>query len=161
MTIEEKDLLLKDLIARLPYGVKIALKNNGSYHHDNVAKKGDITIDKLKGFTGSYFNIYHSNPLDWDWFDDDIDIEDIKPYLLPLSSMTEVQKKEFISVAGYEASEEDCGRHKETYYYDMVGHEHNFYPNSEAIDWLNAHHFDYRDLIEKGLANDATGLNIY
>jgi hypothetical protein len=95
MTQEEKDLLVKDLSARLPYGVKIALKNNGSYHHDNVAKKGDITIDKLKGFTGSYFNIYHSNPLDWDWYDNDIDIEDIKPYLFPLSSMTEEQEKEW------------------------------------------------------------------
>ena len=43
----------------------------------------------------------------------------------------------------------------------MVGHEHNLYPNSDAIDWLNKNHFDYRGLIEKGLAIDATGKNIY
>ena len=75
--------------------------------------------------------------------------------------MTEEQRNEFLSVAGYERREEDCGRHTETYYYDMVGHEHNFYPNSGAIDWLNKNHFDYRGLIEKGLAIDATGKNIY
>ena len=106
-----------------------------------------------------------------DWYDDEISTqvlsdainEDyvIKPYLFPLSSMTEEQRQEFLSVAGYERREEDCGRHTETYYYDMVGHEHNFYPNSDAIDWLNKNHFDYRGLIEKGLAIDATGLNVY
>ena len=41
----QNDILLKDLCARLPYGVKIALKNNGAYHHENIAKKGDVTID--------------------------------------------------------------------------------------------------------------------
>ena len=98
MTQEQKDLLLKDLCARLPYGVKIALKNNGAYHHENIAKKGDVTIEILKGFNGNYFSIRHTNPLDWDWYDDDIDIEDIKPYLFPLSSMTEEQKKEYNSI---------------------------------------------------------------
>lgn len=142
MTIEEKDLLLKDLSARLPYGVKIALKNNGSYHHDNVAKKGDITIDKLKGFTGSYFNIYHSNPLDWDWFDDDIDIEDIKPYLLPLSSMTEVQKKELQALIRPNAFGTS-------------------YTTFTPQDFYCKYHLDYRGLIQLGLAIDATGLNIY
>ena len=43
----------------------------------------------------------------------------------------------------------------------MVGHNNTLYPNCDAIDWLNAHHFDYRGLIPKGLAIDATGLNIY
>jgi hypothetical protein len=141
MTEEDKALLLKDLSARLPYGVKIALKNNGSYHHENVAKKGDVTIDKLKGFTGSYFNIYHNNPLDWDWYDDDIDIEDIKPYLFPMSSMTDEQKEEFDRL----------------YTFDALIIE----PQWELIDWLNKNHFDYRGLIPMGLALDATGLNVY
>jgi hypothetical protein len=147
MTEEDITLLLKDLSARLPYGVKIALKNNGSYHHDNVAKKGDITIDKLKGFTGSYFNIYHSNPLDWDWYDDDIDIEDIKPYLFPLSSMTEEQWKEYQTLKMTDWVEGDIN---------------GVFINAGTItDWLNKNHFDYRGLIEKGLAIDATNLNIY
>ena len=141
MTEEDRKLLLKDLSARLPYGVKIALKNNGSYHHDNVAKKGDITIDRLKGFNGNYFSIRHTNPLDWDWYDDDIDIEDIKPYLFPLSSMTEEQKEEFDRL----------------YTYDALIIE----PQWKLIDWLNKNHFDYRGLIPMGLAIDATNKNIY
>ena len=146
MKQEDKDLLLRDLCARLPYGVKIALKNNGSYHHENVAKKGDVTIDKLKGFTGSYFNIYHENTLDWDWYDNDIDIEDIKPYLFPLSSMTKEQKKEYNNLC--ETILDDFG-----------------YPASfnsiDSLDWLDKNYFDYRGLIYMGLAIDATNKNIY
>ena len=141
MTEEDKKLLLKDLSARLPYGVKIALKNDGTYHHDNVAKKGDVTIDRLKGFTGSYFTIYHDNPLDWDWTCSEIDIEDIKPYLLPLSSMTEEQEEEYNNLNCYELG---CFPHLE-----------------EALDYLIENHFDYRGLIDKGLALDATNKNIY
>ena len=150
MKQEDKDLLLRDLCARLPYGVKIALKNNGSYHHENVAKKGDVTIDKLKGFTGSYFNIYHENTLDWDWYDNDIDIEDIKPYLFPLSSMTEDQKKDLAEI--------------NPEFYSLICWDGDIYISSMNIrgyDYLNKNHFDWRGLIPKGLAIDATNKNIY
>ena len=143
MTREEKDLLLKDLCARLPYGVKV---------NDDI--QGDFTLIGLtteRVFTTCEVEGCHN----------DFPIENIKPYLLPLSSMTEEQRKEFLSVADYERREEDCGRHTETYYYDMVGHEYEFYPNSDVIDYCNKNHLDYRGLIEKGLAIDATGLNIY
>ena len=142
MTQEEKDLLLKDLIARLPYGVKIALKNNGSYHHDNVAKKGDITTDRLKGFNGSYFSICHNNPLDWDWYDDDIDIEDIKPYLFQMSSMNEEQRNELHSLMIRDS-------------YGILYH------TIDSFDYLYKNHIDIRGLIEKGLAIDSTNKNIY
>ena len=161
MTQEEKDLLLKDLCSRLPYGVKCAIKNSDGYHHENIAKIGETTIDKLKGFDGKYFNIYHDDPLDWDWSVSEVSVEDIKPYLFPLSSMTLEQKKELCKAGGYEAREEDCGYHSETFYYNMVGNENVFYPDADDIDWLNKNHFDYRGLIEKGLAIDATNLNIY
>ena len=108
MTQENRELLLKDLCARLPYGVKIALKNNEAYHHDNVAKKGDVTIDRLKGFDGKYFSIYHDNPLDWDWYVNDVNVEDVKPYLFPLSSMTEEQYNEMQTISG-----KDCMEHME------------------------------------------------
>ena len=145
MTQQEKDLLLKDLCGRLPYGVKIALKNSVLYHHENVAKS-DVTIDRLKGFTGSYFSIYHDNPLDWEWYENDIDVEDIKPYLFPLSSMTEEQEiiyGDFVyAIVGSNPLEtQKC--------------------INELYDWLNKNHFDWRGLIPMGLANDATGLNIY
>lgn len=142
MTQEQKDLLLKDLCARLPYGVKIALKNNGAYHHENIAKKGDVTIDILKGFNGNYFSIRHTNPLDWDWYDNDIDIEAIKPYLFPLSSMTEEQKKELHSLMIHDS-------------YGILYH------TIESIDYLYKNHIDIRGLIPMGMAIDAIGKNIY
>ena len=67
---------------------------------------------------------------------------DYKPYLFPLSSMTEKQKKEYQYIT-------------ERWMNDPA------YSISDSIDWLNKTHFDYRGLIEKGLAIDATGLNIY
>ena len=143
ITKEDKELLLKDLCARLPYGVKVLVDNKHWIDFDGR------TPSKLT-FDNSYRLLYVGTDLGY-----------VKPYLFPLSSMTEEQKKEFLSVAGYEVREEDCGRHTETYYYDMVGHENNFYPNSDAIDWCIKNNFDYRGLIPKGLAIDATGLNIY
>lgn len=142
MIQEEKELLLKDLCSRIPYGVKVELTNSWGYHHENVAKKGDVTIDRLKGFTGSYFNIYHDNPLDWDWYESDIDIEDIKPYLFPLSSMTEEQLEELHSLMVHDA-------------YGILYH------TIESFDYIYKNHIDIRGLIPMGLAKDATNLNIY
>lgn len=65
------------------------------------------------------------------------DIEDYIPYLFPISSMTEEQKVDMIKSS--------CG----------IGSDKN------VFDWFNKNHFDYRGLIPKGLAIDATGLNIY
>ena len=71
--------------------------------------------------------------------------EDIKPYLFPLSSMTEEQKTELMELM-YKADTP----------FGAI-----FSENIDYFDWLNKHHFDYRGLIEKSLALDATGLNIY
>lgn len=109
MTQEQKDLLLKDLCTRLPYGVKL-------YH----ISTNDISILEIIGKDFIDGNIH------------DI-IGNFKPYLFPISSMTEEQDEEFMNI--------------------QIG-----YP---SIDWFNKNHFDYRGLIEKGLAIDATGLNIY
>lgn len=151
MTQEDKELLLKDLCARLPYGVKVKVFNEDVWLYNCeegfVVGKESINDDCFIIQCNNYSYV--------------LSYDDFKPYLLPLSSMTEEQRKEFLSVTGYETREEDCGRHTETYYYDMVGHEHMFYPNSEAIDYCNKNHFDYRGLIPKGLAIDATGKNIY
>lgn len=61
-------------------------------------------------------------------------IEHIKPYLRSLSSMTEEEEKEFQEI-------------KLSYHFDEDGY--------ILFDWLNAHYFDYRGLIEKGLALEA------
>ena len=140
MTQEDKRLLLKDLCARLPYDVKV---RRFRYTTPTDA------IESVELFDIGWLEELYAKEAEF------------KPYLFPLSSMTEGQKEEFINIAGYELREKDCGRHTETYYYDMVGHEDNLYPNHTVIDWLNENHFDYRELIEKGLAIDATGLNIY
>ena len=145
MKQKQKDLLLKDLCSRLTYGVKV------KFGDSKPALLTVIEHDEFGWQIGSE-----------DEFGGMITIIDnVKPYLFPLSSMTDTQEQEFLSVAGYERREEDCGRHTETYYYDMVGHEHNFYPNSDAIDWLIKNHFDIYGLIPMGLAIDATDKNIY
>ena len=76
-------------------------------------------------------------------YDDETDnIDNVRLYLLPLSSMTEEQKKEYQYIT-------------ERWMNDSS------YSIGDSIDWLNKNHFDYRGLIKKGLAIDATGLNIY
>lgn len=147
MTQEEKELLVKDLCARLPYNTKIQLIEYSDWTGKKLPSKIKILDYLMLGRVQACCKGFRK--------------DEIKPYLFPLSSMTEEQKKEFIKYACYEERDEDCGRHQETYYYDMVGHEDTMYPNSDAIDWLNKNHFDYRGLIEKGLAIDATGKNIY
>lgn len=125
MKQEEKELLLKDLCARLPYGV-IAHTKKG---------KGHICDVKFTIFSVEIgVNV---NPIVRDTFN----INDVKLYLFPLSSMTEEQEKEYNNLNCYELG---CFPHSE-----------------EALDYLTKNHFDYRHLIEKGLAIDATGLNIY
>lgn len=116
MKIEDKKLLLQDLCARLPYGVKVKTSNI------NVLKLGTHTR------VGEYVT--------------DVS-EPCKSYLFPLSSMTEEQYKEYTDM-GYSVTER---------WWSMA--------NYHQIEWFNKNHFDYRGLIEKGLAIDCTNLNIY
>ena len=139
MTQEEKSLLLKDLCARLPYGV-ICYYNCVTSYDDMVICKANCrgTLEGIvpmsNGNIGFMVGTDKINALQGD----------IKPYLRPMSSMTEEEKKEYytfqykITLQTHEYKE----LNKETF--------------SEYLDWLNAHHFDYRGLIEKGLALEAT-----
>ena len=134
MTQEDKELLLKELCARLPYEVKLL----------HVPTNEITTLESV----GKYF-------VDGDIHDS---IENFKPYLFPLSSMTEEQKKELENLGWYfDNFEIHNVRECLGTYREFVAHSDCF----NLIDWLNKNHFDYRSLIEKGLANDATGLNIY
>lgn len=125
MEQKDKELLLKDLCARLPYGVKCKVSYNSGAIKDadatlySIDKDGFLMFDEIGGDHREFL---------------------CKPYLFPLSSMTEEQNHEFLSTCnGY------C----------------DYYWTEETFDWFNKNHFDYRNLIDKGLANDATGLNIY
>ena len=123
MTQEHKELLLKDLCARLPYGVK-SLREAWNYEWDQELSVIEVLEDIDKDGYINNTKVYN--------------VEDIKPYLFPLSSMTEEQEKEWL--------------------YTLSSDYHITY---DTVDWLNKNHFDYRGLIPMGLAIDATGLNIY
>ena len=132
MTQEDKMLLIKDLLSRLPYAVHVqhisgvsSILHNISIHH------------KYDGNDNIYDAVCYI-----DFLGDSIAIEHFKPYLFPLSSMTDNQKKEYQYIT-------------ERWMYDSS------YSISDSIDWLNKNHFDYHNLIDKNLAIDATGLNIY
>ena len=117
----EQKLLLKDLCARLPYKVK--------------CKFGD-TIKTLDGVyrDGSLWLEVQLSGLHYD-----CTIDDVKPYLRPMSSMTEEESKEFALL-------------QTDFYVDGI-----LYPiaATNMVNWLNSHYFDYSGLIEKGLALEA------
>ena len=123
MTQEEKELVYKDLCARLPYGVKV----ESIFINTDTKKRKSCGIEV---FDATCILMIRDG------------FGEFKPYLFPLSSMTEKQKKEYQYIT-------------ERWMYDSS------YSISDSTDWLNKNHFDYRGLIEKGLAIDATGLNIY
>ena len=141
MTQENKELLIRDLSARLPYGVKVQFEGWDEEIEDYV----DIVDTLYSVNLDKWVNVSET--------DNEIIIEGIKPYLFPMSSMTKEQKKEYYNLCIEEEREQiEFGEWITRVYY------HN---TIESIDWLNKNHFDYRGLIEKGLAIDSTGKNIY
>ena len=123
MTREEKQLLLKDLCARLPYGLKVNIRD---IDHPAVVQAIYSDLDVLVEDIYRYSLLF-----------------ECKPYLRPMSSMTEEEEEEYELLI-------DCSDH--TY----------FKTSDKVIDWLNAHHFDYRidpstdkTLIESDLAIEA------
>lgn len=135
MKQEDKELLLKDLCARLPYGVKVTIeytKDKYTHIYDLREIDNDTTSELRQQVTVWNYGFYStviSYPL-----------MDCRPYLRPMSSMTEEELKEYKYLVAFGGSPDGAA---------------NF------TDWLNKNHFDYRDLIPMGLAKDATGLNIY
>ena len=132
MTQEDKELLVKDLCARLPYGVKL----------DTLDGPQELNIQWLAINMCNIASPY-------------------LPYLFPLSSMTEEQKEELLyNYLHNDIYFDDFNDyflagelwHDLTVSIDAL---------PELINWLNKNHFDYRGLIPMGLAIDATNLNIY
>lgn len=131
MTQEEKQILLKDLCARSPHGVKVW--RQGAYYVISA-----IDIEKQRVYLKVDFEATHG----WWW-----DIEEVKLYLRPLSSMTEEERDEFRSLGGVMSYSPQ--------------HDHwalcAFSP--EGYDWLDKHYFDYRNLIKQDLAIEVTPEN--
>lgn len=137
MTKEQKDLLLKDLCARLPYGVKFACNKNV--------------------YTAKGLDLIVTNEGDWEYAVTakgitPIEIDFIKPYLFPISSMTEEQKVEFDKMSDLDIE----------YTITQIKNDSpNWTSGLNRFNWFLKNHFDVYDLIPMGLAIDATGLNIY
>ena len=140
MTEQDKQLLLKDLCARLPYGVKATTTSNGW--------NGIYTI------TGCVNDrIYLDCPV-YDEDDDEWLVESIRPYLRPLSSMTDKEKEElknieekyFGQALDKQIEEDLSSSHK------VESRELEYFASSKIVDYLLRHHFDFRGLIPMGLA---------
>ena len=126
MTQEDKELLLKDLCARLPYGVRVTTTNPAV----EFGVISGVSIENKISVRTKHADIVFA-------------CTEVKPYLFPLSSMTKEQYSEFTDM-GYSVTER---------WWSMA--------NYHQLDWFHKNHFDYKGLIDKGLAIDATGLNIY
>ena len=149
MTQEDKQLLLRDLCARLPYGVKVEAV---PYVDPQILCSIDPIRKEFRLDFGEYRNIFATN-----WVGEEYSI--VKPYLRPMSSMTEEEKEElkqehvkdeklYAECLTKSANGDDSMRGK------VIPH--------FAADWCNEHHFDYRidpstgkTLIESGLAIEA------
>lgn len=151
MTQEEKDLLLKDLCSRLPYGVKLQHVKNT----DSIVELYSIDLDYF--YCKIQFYTYKGKALTASEEGKLLKPGEMlryKPCLFPLSSMTEEQKN-------------DCPINETTL--NIINSNIGCYGIIEIpwrlsflfIDWCNKNHFDYRGLIPMGLAIDATNLNIY
>ena len=129
---DKKELLLKDLCERLPYNVicQVEFKEDGKYNSKVMLLSGIFTDEAY--FTTKGGSIYSN---------------EYKPYLFPMSSMTDEQYDQLYIDSRVKNDSIDI--------LDALAND------MDAIDWLNKNHFDYQGLIEKGLAIDATGLNIY
>lgn len=128
MTQNEKDLLLKDLCARLPYGVRCSFGVDGAIYeicgiNPTCCGASEIQATHVKSSINGDFSL-----------------SSCKPYLFPLSSMTEEQNLEYLRTC--------------------KGGNYSV-PTLASFEWCVKNHFDIYDLIPMGLAIDATGLNIY
>lgn len=147
MTQANIELLFKDLCARSPYGVKVKCDDGYIF-----------TFDKTHMGIGALYTDFYGQPLDVPKIilSGCFYGNDIKPYLFPLSSMTEEQCEEFRMVSGLDVDLDSIRQSKVSLIGDIA-----IDCLIDAIDWLNKNHFDYRELIPMGLAIDATNLGIY
>ena len=137
MTQEDIQLLLKDLSARLTYGVICQVDDGAAGLNDGKLVEIDISKQIVR-FDVDYY---------WDAY-----IDDVKPYLRPMSSITTDEEYEYYQIKKRNSDKSlslmDCSDHLRQLLFPII-------VGTESIDWLNAHHFDYRGLIEKGLALEA------
>lgn len=146
MTQEDKDLLIKDICARLPYGVKVNDDIQGDFTLIGLIEERILTTCEVEG--------WHN----------DFPIENIKPYLFPLSSMTDEMIEELNTNVFFKYCD-TIANVSHLISNGKITEEIYTYIDIESISYLieffHKRHIDYMGLIEKSLAIDATGLNIY
>ena len=143
MTKEEKQLLLRDLCARLPYGVKLGFENSNV-----VLTPKDYCCFTWQLFTNKVFP-EHDGTVEYG-----CQFYEYRPYLRPMSSMTKEELIDFREIVRRVLSFTDS-KVDFRYWHWNINSSIDFNITMEAIDWLLSHHFDYRGLIEKGLALEA------
>ena len=146
MTQEEKQLLIKDLCGRLPYGIKVCVGGCICTLLDINTEMGD----KLNGETFHTAGFSKSNG-DYDF----CAISEVKPYLRPMSSMTDEEKKTFTKLKQMSVTviiPNHATVFRPDYIVDLDDEGDGL---NNLYDWLNANHFDYRGLIPMGLALEA------
>ena len=153
LSIEEEELLFKDLSSRLLY--KVTCK---CYHVESQEQDG-------KPFVATYDETLQMMDADGLVFTDgfNYEIDEVRPYLRSLSSMTEEEKIRLYQIAGfYYLSDFELQKDEWKKFSDALSENKLFlpYPTGDNLikiyDWLNKHDFDYRGLIEKGLAIEIT-----
>ena len=153
--MENKDkekILLKEFSKRLPYGVKVFLESAEVY--------GDKPIQRVDG-------VWNCPDEGWQVDCEEINtpLLNVKPYLFPISGMTDSQCSKLFKILGIDKDGEKFGDYVKIN--DCLGIK--FFSESgidiekldKAIDYLYSQHIDFSGLIENGIALDATGLNIY
>jgi len=131
---QNKELVFKDLSARLPHHVRVKI-----WLKDGTSEEGFLDLEHNYGDVLRDAFFYHNK------------IKDIKPYLRPMSSMTEEEKREYnLLIGSQKPFDSDFSAYPIEY---KFVYEHDV---ANYVDWLNAHHFDYRGLIEKCLAIEVT-----
>ena len=141
MTQEEKKILFKELCARLAYGVKVKVECTAA-NGEKIEDEGVLNSIFINEFGTIYVCV------------DEIEyeLEHLKPYLRPMSSMTEEEKDYVVKHSlGYTANI-GGGKKDEKLY---------FHFKAESFDWLNKNMFDYRGLIPKDLALSTEIYNPY
>ena len=140
MAQQDKELLLRDLSARQPYGVilQVSIFDNGDIKYHN--EKLNYRLLSLIELDGGYY--FRGLLCKYPKFT-------AKPYLRPMSSMTENECYELHYIR---SNFTDNWKYIKTPIPLSIA-------NYNQVDWLNAHHFDYRGLIEKGLAIEVTPEN--
>lgn len=141
--MENEQLLLVDLLARLPYGVKIKL---GNYDYQVCGYNSE------KEMSVKIWYYYDSNQILKSYID--VYLRDYRPYLRPMSSMTEEEFEKLKEYSELKYDQLDLTSFQDGAYKCL-----DFYLNEvpsgaviRVFDWLNKYHFDYRDLIQMGLA---------